>query len=227
MAARSYWQLIAVRRRLDAGRLGLRLGHRARRSGSLIGTIRTTDKPWMVRFGNAWVGALPQHTAAGADVPVVLRRPRVHPAAEALDREHRSGECTVCAPRCCASACSPRRALPSRFAPGSSRCRAASATPAWRSASTQPQVYRFVLLPMGFRIIIPPLTSETMNLIKNSSIALTIGLAELTFRARELGEYTFNFFEAFTRGDADLYRHRDDRQSRHGGDRAADGGARQ
>jgi glutamate/aspartate transport system permease protein len=63
---------------------------------------------------------------------------------------------------------------------------------------TQPQVYRFVLLPMAFRIVIPPLTSETMNLIKNSSIALTIGLAELTFRSREMGEYTFHFFEAFT-----------------------------
>jgi len=37
-----------------------------------------------------------------------------------------------------------------------------------------------------------------MNLIKNSSIALTIGLAELTFRSRELGEYTFNFFESFS-----------------------------
>jgi glutamate/aspartate transport system permease protein len=60
------------------------------------------------------------------------------------------------------------------------------------------QTYRYVLLPEAFRIIIPPLTSETMNLIKNSSIALTIGLAELTFRARELGEYTFSFFEAFT-----------------------------
>jgi glutamate/aspartate transport system permease protein len=63
---------------------------------------------------------------------------------------------------------------------------------------TPVQSYRHVLLPEAFRIIIPPLTSETMNLIKNSSIALTIGLAELTFRARELGEYTFNFFEAFT-----------------------------
>ena len=63
---------------------------------------------------------------------------------------------------------------------------------------TQPQVYRYVLLPMAFRIIIPPLTSETMNLIKNSSIALTIGLAELTFRSREMGEYTFHFFEAFS-----------------------------
>ena len=41
-----------------------------------------------------------------------------------------------------------------------------------------------------------------MNLIKNSSVALTIGLAELTFRARELGEYTFNFFEAFTAATA-------------------------
>jgi glutamate/aspartate transport system permease protein len=37
-----------------------------------------------------------------------------------------------------------------------------------------------------------------MNLIKNSSIALTIGLMELTFRSREMGEYTFNFFEAFS-----------------------------
>jgi glutamate/aspartate transport system permease protein len=63
---------------------------------------------------------------------------------------------------------------------------------------TLPQTYRYVLLPMAFRIVIPPLTSETMNLIKNSSIALTIGLAELTFRSREMGEYTFNFFEAFT-----------------------------
>ncbi|MBY0437496.1 MAG: amino acid ABC transporter permease, partial [Burkholderiales bacterium] len=60
------------------------------------------------------------------------------------------------------------------------------------------QMYRFVLLPMAYRIIIPPLTSETMNLIKNTSIALTIGLAELTFRTREMGEYTFRFFEAFT-----------------------------
>ena len=63
---------------------------------------------------------------------------------------------------------------------------------------TTVQGYLHVLLPMALRIVVPPLTSEAMNLIKNSSIALTIGLAELTFRARELGEYTFSFFEAFT-----------------------------
>ena len=58
--------------------------------------------------------------------------------------------------------------------------------------------YRHVLLPQALRMVIPPLTNETMNLIKNSSVALTIGLAELTSRAREMGEYTFKYFEAFT-----------------------------
>lgn len=60
------------------------------------------------------------------------------------------------------------------------------------------QSYRYVILPQVFRRIFPPLTSEMMNLIKNSSIAMTIGLAELTFRAREVGEITFSYFESFT-----------------------------
>ena len=63
---------------------------------------------------------------------------------------------------------------------------------------TLPQTYRHVLLPQSFRIILPPLTSEFMNIIKNSSVALTIGLVELTARARALQEFTFQVFEAFT-----------------------------
>ena len=63
---------------------------------------------------------------------------------------------------------------------------------------TQAQTYRHVLLPMAFRIIMPPLTSETMNLIKNTSVALTIGLVELTAAARSMQEFTFQVFEAFT-----------------------------
>jgi glutamate/aspartate transport system permease protein len=62
---------------------------------------------------------------------------------------------------------------------------------------TLPQTYRFVLLPMAFRIILPPLTSEFLNVIKNSSVALTIGLLELTGRARAMQEFTFKVFEAF------------------------------
>jgi len=62
---------------------------------------------------------------------------------------------------------------------------------------TLPQTYRHVILPMAFRIVLPPLTSESMNIIKNSSVALTIGLLELTGRARAMQEFSFQVFEAF------------------------------
>ena len=59
------------------------------------------------------------------------------------------------------------------------------------------QRYRFVILPMAFRLVLPPLTSEAMNLIKNTAVAMTIGLPELTMRANEMGEATFQFFAAY------------------------------
>lgn len=62
---------------------------------------------------------------------------------------------------------------------------------------TRPQVYRYVLLPMTVRIIMPPLTSEALNLIKNSSVAFTIGLLEITGAARSMQEFTFQIFESF------------------------------
>ncbi|TDR93621.1 amino acid ABC transporter permease [Enterovirga rhinocerotis] len=63
---------------------------------------------------------------------------------------------------------------------------------------TVPQAFRFVILPQAYRIILPPLTSEFLNTIKNTSVALTIGLLELTARARAMQEYSFQVFEAFT-----------------------------
>ena len=63
---------------------------------------------------------------------------------------------------------------------------------------TRPQVYRYVLLPMAYRIVIPPLTSEFLTIFKNSSVALTIGVLELTAQARQISEYTYRTFEAFT-----------------------------
>ena len=63
---------------------------------------------------------------------------------------------------------------------------------------TRLQVYRHVLLPMGYRIVIPPLTSEFLTIFKNSSVALTIGVLELTAQARQISEYTFRTFEVFT-----------------------------
>jgi glutamate/aspartate transport system permease protein len=58
-------------------------------------------------------------------------------------------------------------------------------------------VYRHVLLPQAFRIIIPPLTSDFMNVFKNSAVALTIGLMELTGQSRQLSEFSAQPFEAF------------------------------
>lgn len=63
---------------------------------------------------------------------------------------------------------------------------------------TPAQVYRFVLLPVAYRIIVPPLTSEFLTIFKNSSVALTIGVLETTAQARQIEEYTFQGFEAFT-----------------------------
>jgi glutamate/aspartate transport system permease protein len=63
---------------------------------------------------------------------------------------------------------------------------------------TTAQTYRYVLLPMVFRIMMPPLTSEFLSTIKNTSVAITIGLIELTGEARAMQEFSFQVFEAFT-----------------------------
>jgi glutamate/aspartate transport system permease protein len=55
---------------------------------------------------------------------------------------------------------------------------------------TLPQTFRYVILPMAFRIIIPPLTSEFMNTFKNSSVAFAIGVWDLTFVSRQMVEET-------------------------------------
>lgn len=62
---------------------------------------------------------------------------------------------------------------------------------------TLPQTYRYVLLPMAFRIVIPPLTSESMNIIKNSSVAFAVSIAELTMFALQAQEETSRGVEIY------------------------------
>jgi len=62
------------------------------------------------------------------------------------------------------------------------------------------QAYRLIILPIAVRLIIPPMTNETLNLLKNSSVALTIGVAELTFQTRQIETYTAKAFEALAAG---------------------------
>ncbi|ETF00715.1 glutamate ABC transporter permease [Advenella kashmirensis W13003] len=62
---------------------------------------------------------------------------------------------------------------------------------------TRFQMYKYVLLPMAMRIITPPLTSEMLNLLKNSSVAYTIGLLEITGAAASMQESTFQTFPSY------------------------------
>jgi glutamate/aspartate transport system permease protein len=62
---------------------------------------------------------------------------------------------------------------------------------------TLPQTYRYVMLPMAFRVIVPPLTSEFLNIFKNSAVASTIGLLELAAQGRQLVDYTAQPYESF------------------------------
>jgi glutamate/aspartate transport system permease protein len=165
--------------------------------GSLVGTIRTTQSPWLVRLGNGWVELF-------RNIPLLVQMflwyfvvPEFVPPLKAwMIRADPADAQFLSAVLCLGLFTSARVAEQVRA--GIQSLPRGQRMAGMALGLTQPQVYRFVLLPMAFRIVIPPLTSETMNLIKNSSIALTIGLAELTFRSREIGEYTFHFFEAFT-----------------------------
>jgi glutamate/aspartate transport system permease protein len=62
---------------------------------------------------------------------------------------------------------------------------------------TLPQTYRYVILPMAFRIIIPPLTSEAMNIIKNSSVAFAVSIPELIQFAMQAQEETARGVEIY------------------------------
>src|SRR5256886_2869671 len=62
------------------------------------------------------------------------------------------------------------------------------------------QAYRLVIVPIALRLIVPPITNESLKLLKNSSVALTISVAELTFQTRQIETYTARAFEALTAG---------------------------
>jgi polar amino acid transport system permease protein len=56
---------------------------------------------------------------------------------------------------------------------------------------------RYVILPQALRIATPPLAGQYMNLVKNSSLAMAIGVAELSYMSRQVDTETFKTFQAF------------------------------
>jgi glutamate/aspartate transport system permease protein len=165
--------------------------------GAAIGTVRTTQVPWLVRAGNAWVELF-------RNIPLLVQMflwyfviPEFVPPLKAWFIRTDPAQAQFVAAVICLGLFTSAR-VAEQVRAGIQSLPRGQRFAGMAVGLTTTQVYRYVLLPMALRIVIPPLTSETMNLIKNSSIALTIGLAELTFRSREMGEYTFHFFEAFT-----------------------------
>jgi glutamate/aspartate transport system permease protein len=164
--------------------------------GSLLGVMRTTTKRWMVMLGNAYVELF-------RNIPLLVQFfvwyfviPGLIPSVKAwvitLDpTEHQFITAVVCLGLFTAARVSEQVRSGIQALPRGQR------SAGYAIGLTEPQTYRFVLLPMAYRLVIPPLTSETMNLIKNTAVAYSIGLVELFFRTREMGEQTFKYFEAF------------------------------
>src|SRR5688572_27868431 len=166
--------------------------------GSIVGTLRTTPNVWVVRLGNAYVELF-------RNVPLLVQMflwyfvlPEVLPRAlgEAMKQMTPPWASFWPAVLCLGFYTSARVAEQVRA--GIQSLPRGQGMAGTALGLTLPQTYRHVLLPQAFRIILPPLTSEFMNIIKNSAVALTIGLVELTARARSMQEFTFQVFEAFT-----------------------------
>ena len=157
--------------------------------GALMGTLRTLpNNPWLVRLGNVWVELF-------RNIPLLVQIflwyfvvPKIFPAMKDVP-----GFVLVVlalgfftSARIAEQVRAGIQALPrgQRYA-------------GMALGFTTVQTYRYVLLPMAFRIIMPPLTSESMNLLKNSSVAFAVSIAELTMFAMQAQEETSRGVEIY------------------------------
>jgi glutamate/aspartate transport system permease protein len=166
--------------------------------GAFVGTVRTTNLKWAVRLGNLYVEIF-------RNVPLIVQMflwffvvPELLPKGlgDWIKQMPPPWSSYLPAVMCLGIFTSVRVAEQVRA--GISSLPRGQRFAGTAMGLTEFQAYRFVILPQAFRIILPPLTSEFMNIIKNSSVALTIGLLELTGRARAMQEFSFRVFEAFT-----------------------------
>ncbi|MGO4390556.1 amino acid ABC transporter permease [Variovorax sp. M-6] len=157
--------------------------------GSVVGVIRTLpNSPWLVRFGNAWVELF-------RNIPLLVQIflwyhvvPKLFPVMSGLPPfilvVFALGFFTSA--RIAEQLRSGIQALPKgqRYA-------------GMAVGFTTPQYYRYVILPMAYRIIIPPLTSESMNIFKNSSVAFAVSIPEMIQFAMQAGEETARVTEMY------------------------------
>jgi glutamate/aspartate transport system permease protein len=164
--------------------------------GMIVGVIRTTPLPWLRRLGDAWVEVF-------RNIPLLVQMflwffvvPELLPVSVGTWLKQLPRSAFYTAVVCLGLYTSARVAEQVRA--GIQSLNRGQGMAGVALGLTLPQTYRFVLLPMALRIVMPPLTSEFLNVIKNSAVALTIGLVELTASARSIQEFSFQVFEAFT-----------------------------
>lgn len=157
--------------------------------GALVGTVRTLpNSPWLVRLGNAWVELF-------RNVPLLVQIfiwyfvvPKIFPVMKDLP----SFVLVVFALGFFTSA-----RIAEQVRAGVQALPRGQRYAGMAMGFTTAQTYRYVILPMAFRIIIPPLTSESMNLLKNSSVAFAVSIAELTMFAMQAQEETSRGIEIY------------------------------
>ena len=166
--------------------------------GSALGVMRTTPSRWAVRIGNAYVELF-------RNIPLLVQMflwffvlPELVPGAIGTWMKQMSPPWGSYVPAVLCLGFFTAARVAEQVKAGIQSLPNGQRLAGTALGLTLPQTYRFVLLPMAYRIILPPLTSEFLNIIKNSSVALTIGLLELTAAARSMQEFSFQVFEAFT-----------------------------
>ena len=165
--------------------------------GSVVGTLRTTTHAWIVKIGNGYVELF-------RNIPLIVQMflwffvfPEFLPTGLGDAIKHMPPPWSVFVPAVLCLAVFTSVRVAEQVRAGIQSLPRGQRMAGTAMGLTQFQTYVHVILPQAFRIIMPPLTSEFMNIIKNSSVALTIGLMELTGRARAMQEFTFQVFEAF------------------------------
>lgn len=151
-------------------------------TGLLVGTFRTLpDSPWLSRLANAWVELF-------RNIPLLVQLflwyfvlPGIFPSLQAIP----SVFLVILALGLFTSA-----RVAEQVRAGIQALSRGQRYAGMAMGFSTAQTYRYVLLPMALRIVIPPLTSESMNIVKNSSVAFAVSIAELTFFARQSGEET-------------------------------------
>ncbi len=156
--------------------------------GSLMGILRTTPSKGLVLLGNAW-------TELFRNIPLLVQIFLWYHVVPALIPPLKSVPSFVLVVLALGFFTSAR--IAEQVKAGIQALPRGQRYAGLAMGLTLPQTYRYVLLPMAFRIVIPPLTSESMNIVKNSSVAFAVSIAELTMFAMQAQEETSRGIEIY------------------------------